>query len=261
MCEDCKALNPDGMRFCDQCSAPLPPSSQVSLPRLPGSFDQTVHAMPASQYQRPQAYPDQGYPFERPNYNELPSQSPNSFSRSAASIQPSGSIQVTPTPTPLPYEPPSLPAQISGTGPENFNQVNFPVLPATVPPAVQPPGKIVNNNTVSNNPSLIVTRGARLGEKFTLNPGINEIGRWDEDENYFPHIDLDKQDSEGFVHRRHAFIRYKNGNWWIEDAGGANGTKVRRGGQTNRLAPRGSRPLQPGDEVIIGRVFLLFESF
>lgn len=261
VCEDCNASNPDGMRFCDQCSTPLPPSSQVSSSYSQNNSAYTAQAIPMSAYQP--YLPNQNFPTDYSPYNQ-PANPPVSYDQSPPKLSPFEPLQTTQTPTPLPYNPPSSPAKISGVMAENLSPVNQPLLPSKPSPQSQPgpqPGNTLNNNAFKlYQARLTVTRGTQQGEIFKLNPGLNEIGRWDDDENYYPHVDLEKQDIDGYVHRRHAFIRLKDGNWWIEDAGGANGTRVRREGQTTRLGSRGTLQLQSGDEIIIGRVFLLFES-
>ena len=104
---------------------------------------------------------------------------------------------------------------------------------------------------------LVVTKGTRVGVAFPLTAGENEIGRWDEEEGYMPHIDLTEQDAEGFVSRRHAYVRYDTGRWTVEDAGSANGVRFR--GQKEKIAPGARVPLKSGDEIVLGRVILRFE--
>lgn len=106
---------------------------------------------------------------------------------------------------------------------------------------------------------LIVTRGAQLGVEYPLVAGENEIGRWDDEEGYSPHIDLDAHDMDGYVHRRHALIRYDGSQWWLEhlQEPPANPTRIR--GRGDQLEVGQSVPLQDGDEIVIGRVIMKFE--
>ncbi|NWJ47161.1 MAG: FHA domain-containing protein [Chloroflexi bacterium] len=116
------------------------------------------------------------------------------------------------------------------------------------------------NLGASPTAKLVVTRGSIIGQEFILNAGENEIGRWDEDDGFYPHIDLDKQDTEGYVHRKHATIQFVNGQWYVEDAGGANGTKIRQGSQAAKLAPHTPTLIQYGNELIVGRIIMRLEQ-
>ena len=80
-------------------------------------------------------------------------------------------------------------------------------------------------------------------------------GRWDADGGVFPDVDLDSDDPEAKVSRRHARISLRNGQYVIEDLGSTNGTFVNRG---HRLAPGDRQPLKDGDEIIVGKTFLRF---
>ena len=71
----------------------------------------------------------------------------------------------------------------------------------------------------------------------------------------FPDVDLDSDDPEAKVSRRHARIVARDGNYLIEDLGSTNGTFVNRG---RRLAPGDRQPLKDGDEIIVGKTFLRF---
>jgi hypothetical protein len=103
--------------------------------------------------------------------------------------------------------------------------------------------------------TLVIERGTSAGKKFQLsNPEAN-IGRWDADGGVFPDVDLDSDDPEAKVSRRHARISLRDGNYLIEDLGSTNGTFVNRG---RRLAPGDRHPLKDGDEIIVGKTFLRF---
>ena len=70
-------------------------------------------------------------------------------------------------------------------------------------------------------------------------------------------VDLAEQDAEGFVSRRHAYVRYDAGHWTVEDARSANGVRFR--GEKAKIPPGARIPLEPGDEIVLGRVILRFE--
>jgi len=103
--------------------------------------------------------------------------------------------------------------------------------------------------------TLVIERGVSAGKKFSLSSSESNIGRWDADGGVFPDVDLDSDDPEAKVSRRHARIVARDGNYLIEDLGSTNGTFVNRG---RRLAPGDRQPLKDGDEIIVGKTFLRF---
>jgi pSer/pThr/pTyr-binding forkhead associated (FHA) protein len=103
---------------------------------------------------------------------------------------------------------------------------------------------------------LIIERGGRVGREFAVTNSETNIGRWDADSGIFPDIDLDEDDPEAKISRRHARIINHNGQYFIEDLGSTNGTFVNRG---RRLLPGKRHMLQSGDEIIVGKTFLKFQ--
>jgi pSer/pThr/pTyr-binding forkhead associated (FHA) protein len=103
--------------------------------------------------------------------------------------------------------------------------------------------------------TLVIERGSSAGKQFPLNNQDANIGRWDADGGVFPDVDLDSDDPEAKVSRRHARISLREGRYVIEDLGSTNGTFVNRG---HRLAPGDRQPLKDGDEIIVGKTFLRF---
>ena len=103
--------------------------------------------------------------------------------------------------------------------------------------------------------SLVIERGRSAGKKFMLSAEESQIGRWDADGGVFPDIDLDPDDPEAKVSRRHARITLRNGEYFVEDLGSTNGTFVNRG---KRLLPGQPQPLRESDEIIVGKTFLRF---
>ncbi|MEP6636194.1 MAG: FHA domain-containing protein [Acidobacteriota bacterium] len=102
---------------------------------------------------------------------------------------------------------------------------------------------------------LVLERGRSRGKKFTLSALESFIGRWDADAGIFPDIDLDSDDPEAKVSRRHARITLQDGQYFLEDQGSTNGTFVNRG---KRILPGQRQPLNDGDEIIVGKTFLRF---
>jgi pSer/pThr/pTyr-binding forkhead associated (FHA) protein len=103
---------------------------------------------------------------------------------------------------------------------------------------------------------LLVERGGRVGREFSITGIETNIGRWDADSGIFPDVDLDEDDPEAKISRRHARIISHNGQFYIEDLGSTNGTFVNRG---RRLLPGKRHALQNGDEIIVGKTFLKFQ--
>ena len=102
---------------------------------------------------------------------------------------------------------------------------------------------------------LIIQRGGKIGKEFPLTNDESMIGRWDADGGIFPDVDLDQDDPEAKVSRRHARIQCLNNQFLIEDLGSTNGTFINRG---PRLLPGNKQPLKNGDEIIVGKTFLKF---
>jgi pSer/pThr/pTyr-binding forkhead associated (FHA) protein len=96
-------------------------------------------------------------------------------------------------------------------------------------------------------------RGGRKGQEFPLEDGRNLIGRWDPETGSFPEVDLEQDDPEAKISRKHAMIIVENGHITVEDIGSLNGTYVNRG---NRLVPGTPQEIKSGDELIIGKTFL-----
>jgi hypothetical protein len=100
---------------------------------------------------------------------------------------------------------------------------------------------------------LAIIRGGRRGQEFELEPGNNLVGRWDPETGSFPEVDLDADDPEAKISRKHALIRLDGSKITIEDIGSLNGTYVNR---QPRLQPGNPVDLKDGDEIIIGKTFL-----
>src|SRR6266851_2748365 len=100
---------------------------------------------------------------------------------------------------------------------------------------------------------LQVVRGGRKGQEFPLEDGNNLVGRWDPETGAFPEVDLDQDDPEAKISRKHALIRFEGSKITVEDIGSLNGTYVNR---QPRLMPGNPVDLKSGDEIIIGKTFL-----
>jgi pSer/pThr/pTyr-binding forkhead associated (FHA) protein len=101
-----------------------------------------------------------------------------------------------------------------------------------------------------------VMRSLNGGRTFPIEQGTNLIGRWDPDSGAFPEIDLEPDDVEAKISRKHAVIERNGDRVTIQDIGSLNGTFVNRGG---RLEAGQVVELKSGDELIVGKTFLRFE--
>lgn len=135
--------------------------------------------------------------------------------------------------------------------------------PSAVPQPELASGKAaanVNLSSVGSTPKahakLVIERGKSVGKIFMLSSPESQIGRWDADGGIFPDVDLDSDDPEAKVSRRHARITMTDGQHFLEDLGSTNGTFVNRG---KRLPPGTRQPLNDGDEIIVGKTFLRFQ--
>ncbi len=104
--------------------------------------------------------------------------------------------------------------------------------------------------------TFVINRGRAAGKEFPIHEDEAYIGRWDADSGIFPDVDLDVDDPEAKVSRRHARITRRGAQYFIEDLGSTNGTFINRG---RRLLPGDRQPLNDGDEIIIGKTFLRFQ--
>ncbi len=99
---------------------------------------------------------------------------------------------------------------------------------------------------------LKLIRGGRTGNEFPLESGNNLVGRWDPETGAFPEVDLEADDPEAKISRKHALIRLQGTRITIEDIGSLNGTYVNR---QPRLTAGTPQDLKDGDEIIIGKTF------
>jgi pSer/pThr/pTyr-binding forkhead associated (FHA) protein len=147
-----------------------------------------------------------------------------------------------------------LPASVA-PAPEIAPVESAPVDVDTEAPAPVEPATAVSGSPVPQlKAKMTIIRGGTLGKEFPLQEGNNLIGRWDPDSGAFPEVDLEMDDPEARISRKHALIRVGD-QTTIEDIGSLNGTFVNRG---RRLEPGAPAELHDGDEVIIGKTFFRF---
>lgn len=102
---------------------------------------------------------------------------------------------------------------------------------------------------------LTVEQGMSVGAQFVLGDPEVLVGREDEEEGIYPDIDLSDQDA-GYVHRRHAMLKFENGQLLVTHLGGANKTRI-----NNRPLPDNEpQPANLGDKIAFGKVVLRVQA-
>lgn len=263
-CYHCGTDNLDGSEYCDECGTKLsaaggakpsfvpPPSFQSQMatsvapqspvPPPPSFTRDTVTPKPATPYTPP--------PPPVPQYAQPP-QAPTPPPSPAAAVQ-QPSAPTPPIPVSTSVAPLSQTATFNGpTGslrgnPYSPDSGQQSAMSASVPPVAEAPAV---------RAKLIIQRGGKIGKEFPIVGTETLIGRWDADGGIFPDVDLDQDDPEAKVSRRHARIQFLNNQFLIEDMGSTNGTFINRG---PRLLPGIKQPLNNGDEIIVGKTFLKF---
>ena len=118
----------------------------------------------------------------------------------------------------------SAPVEAPAASRAPTGELNVPSPAAEPPPAVSAAG-------APFKAKLAIIRGGRRGQEF----------------------ELEADDPEAKVSRKHALIRIEGGKLTVEDIGSLNGTFVNR---QPRLQPGNPAELKDGDEIIIGKTFL-----
>ncbi len=237
-CNSCGTNNLDGSEYCDECGMKLDLSAQPFSPRRDA----------APVYQPPSAVPSEPAPL-----------GPASDGPPMPQFTTSTSIPKPALPArPRQPEQNPQPWNEAAISPPQHNVVERRAIESVRQEA--PPQRPVSSpNNASNSQRaiarLVIERGGRVGKEFQITGLETNIGRWDADSGIFPDIDLDEDDPEAKISRRHARIVNHNGQFFIEDLGSTNGTFINRG---RRLLPGKRHALQNGDEVIVGKTFLKF---
>ena len=233
-CERCQTENIDGSQYCDECGAALPGTassgkkytsddgggSAAGEARVEAAAGE-ARAGGAGQAGAPGAHASSG-PIE-------PVEPPVERRRGPAEVIPMRQSQ------------PVAPARTSAVGQARSHVENSAARRAS---------------SAAPHAKLVIHRGRSVGKEFPLCEDESHIGRWDADGGIFPDVDLDADDPEAKVSRRHARITRRGGQYYIEDLGSTNGTFVNRG---RRLLPGDRQALHDGDEVIVGKTFLKFQ--
>lgn len=261
-CDNCGTNNIDGSEYCDDCG--------MKLDLMTPSGSRT-DAVPI--YRAPSAVESEPVSFNTPaSFNTLdgPLPAPPSFTTSTSVPKPA---------TPARERKKASDSKVSSASPRRAqtNERSGPAFKSNDEQAMrsEPPSKTFALSSAQQtgelesddqpgrgNPKLhalarlIIERGGRIGKEFPITGIEANIGRWDADSGIFPDVDLDEDDAEAKVSRRHARIVNHNSQFFIEDLGSTNGTFVNRG---RRLLPGKRHMLQNGDEIIVGKTFLKFQ--
>ncbi|HVG28118.1 MAG TPA: FHA domain-containing protein [Pyrinomonadaceae bacterium] len=218
ICDSCRAENWDGAQFCDECGKPLPRRAAVRPPAQ--SFKPPAESEPrAGAEQQPRPAPG-GAPNGAQGAQGGASSAGENGSRAVLSF------------------PEASPLASSGVR------------------AAQSASAAAGGPPAAAHARLTINRGRAAGKEFPIHEDEAYIGRWDADSGIFPDVDLDADDPEAKVSRRHARVTRRGAQYYIEDLGSTNGTFINRG---RRLLPGDRQPLNDGDEIIIGKTFLRFQ--
>jgi hypothetical protein len=241
-CERCQTENIDGSQYCDECGAALP---ATSASKKYTSDDGGTSAAGDAHAEVVAGETRDGGAVEARS-------GAASDSGAATPQSQSGPIE----PVEPPVERRRGPAEVI---PLRQSQPVSPARTSVVGQAARSRGADSSARRaagVAPHAKLVIHRGRSVGKEFPLCEDESHIGRWDADGGIFPDVDLDSDDPEAKVSRRHARITRRGGQYYIEDLGSTNGTFVNRG---RRLLPGDRQPLHDGDEVIVGKTFLKFQ--
>lgn len=162
--------------------------------------------------------------------------------------------------TPLPSSPvpdtslPTAPVTASGVASTDMSAGDAPVsLVAPIPPTppMPPSASLPAGDLEPGKVKLVVEQGQTVGAQFVLGDAEMLVGREDTDEDIYPDIDLSDQDA-GYVHRKHASLRFDNGNLTVEHLGGSNKTRI----NNKPIADNQPQAVKLGDKVSFGKVVL-----
>ncbi len=226
-CERCQTENVEGAQYCDECGLPLASAGAAGRGAAAGLNDERTPIL--QMLNKPSTLADAGAtpdvvspdaPTKHDGNNASgDAASAIALSEAASAVRASVAARVTPAATTTTAR--------GGTGSGAHNA----------------------------HAALVINRGRSAGKEFPVHEDEAYIGRWDADSGIFPDVDLDSDDPEAKVSRRHARITRRGEQYYIEDLGSTNGTFINRG---RRLLPGDRQPLNDGDEIIIGKTFLRF---
>ena len=213
-CAECNEENMDGLEYCDSCGAKL---KAVAV-------DEAEALAPA----------------ETPAAEEAAGADVAAVADASADAQETAEEATATEGVNAPVEAPaeSEPEEVAPEAPQDV-----PDVPVEAPTS--------EGQRAGTAAALTLTRGGTVGKVFELQAGDNLVGRWDPDSGSFPEVDMENDDPEARISRKHALIKFSE-TLTIEDIGSLNGTFVNRG---PRLQPGSPAMLKDEDEIIIGKTF------
>lgn len=256
-CNHCGTDNLDGSEYCDECGKKLSNSASAGRSAFtpPPQLSAQAGPPPPPSFTRDSVKPKPATPYTPPPPPVNPQGQPSS-------IPPQGQQQGQQANPQTAYQSPSSPPVTSvAAHPNQTTAFNGPTgalrsgINVDSGPQQAIDEAVLESGAKHVRAKLIIQRGGKVGKEFPISGNESMIGRWDADGGIFPDIDLDQDDPEAKVSRRHARISFFNNQYLIEDLGSTNGTFINRG---PRLLPGNKQPLNHGDEIIVGKTFLKF---
>jgi hypothetical protein len=176
---------------------------------------------------------------------QVPSSTGPAPDDSGVAVAPTGTASQGMSATALPDQ--SAPYTVPDADPTQAAAPPSIVTPTALP--TTPPGLLGGNALQPGRVKLTVEQGMSVGAQFVLGDPEMLVGREDEEEDIYPDIDLSDQDA-GFVHRRHATLRFDENGLMLTHLGGANKTRI-----NNRPIPDNvPQPVSIGDKIAFGKV-------
>lgn len=110
---------------------------------------------------------------------------------------------------------------------------------------------------------IMIMSGVHDGLKLAYNTD-NGDGEFKAEQNEWS-LSIGRQDesdlclrNDTFVSRLHAYLRWENGRWWLEDCKSTNGTYVESGENDARVTT--TIPIHPGDLFRIGHTWMRIQT-
>lgn len=130
--------------------------------------------------------------------------------------------------------------------------------PAYAPPPAAAPAYVPPPAPAYAPPPAASARLMAAGHTYPLaGKSAYLIGRTDDVSGIYPEVDTSTTGGmENGVGRKHAEISLQGYQWFIKDLNSVNGTFV----NNQRLAPNASQPLNPGDQIRLGRWSASFQA-
>jgi pSer/pThr/pTyr-binding forkhead associated (FHA) protein len=228
-CPACENLNPPDNVVCEVCgtelhpagSTPVAPADSTAATPTPHATSPDVTA--ATTPDAPSTVVAHDTPVSAPI-------TPTTSAADGAST-PDSADDIT-TDTVPPVAPDTNPATAADTAPDAASTPAAPGAPLQ-------PGQV----------KLVVEQGMNVGKQFVLGDPEMLVGREDEEEGIYPDIDLADQD-EGYVHRKHATLKFENDQLFVTHLGGANKTRL-----NNKPIPDNEpQAVKLGDKLAFGKV-------